>query len=286
MATPHVAGAAAILAGSTRTGAADQLKAMLMGSAKPNDALTVFEQGAGRVDVAKATTATVFASPASISNGIAQWPHNDDQPIAKTVTYTNTGTEPVTLDFAVDVTGPDGSAAPQGMFTVTPAQLTVPAGGQATATVTTDTTVDAAEGVFSGVITATGGGQSVRTPVAVNREAESYDVTMRFVDHNGSPAEYYSARLVDVDDPKEYQPVPPVGHRHACGCRGASTTSRAPWYSRSRARNLPHRRVRRAGVGPDRDIELVLDAREAKPVGFDAGRAEREARPRVRPVRA
>ena len=132
MATPHVAGAAAILAGQHPDWSPDQLKAMLMGSAQPNDTLTMFEQGAGRVDVAKATTATVFASPASISNGTVQWPHNDDQPIAKTVTYTNTGTEPVTLDFAVDVTGPNGSAAPQGMFTVEPAQLTVPAGGQAT----------------------------------------------------------------------------------------------------------------------------------------------------------
>ena len=56
-----------------------------MGSAKPNAALTVFEQGAGRVDVAAAATATVFASPREPQHGIAQWPHDDDQPIAKTV---------------------------------------------------------------------------------------------------------------------------------------------------------------------------------------------------------
>jgi hypothetical protein len=44
------------------------------------------------------------------------------------------------------------------MFTLTPARLTVPAGGQATTTATAHTTVDAAEDVYSGVITATGGG--------------------------------------------------------------------------------------------------------------------------------
>src|SRR5207244_1937795 len=56
MATPHVAGAAAILAGEHPDWKADQLKNALMGRAKPNPTLSVFEQGAGRVDVAKAVT--------------------------------------------------------------------------------------------------------------------------------------------------------------------------------------------------------------------------------------
>jgi subtilisin family serine protease len=60
MATPHVAGAAAILAGEHPAWKAGQLKAALMGSAKPNPALSVFEQGAGRVDVAKAVSQNVY----------------------------------------------------------------------------------------------------------------------------------------------------------------------------------------------------------------------------------
>ena len=209
MATPHVSGAAAILAGEHPDWTADQLKSTLMGSAKPNGALSVFEEGAGRVDVAKATTSTVFASPASVDVGTVQWPHTDDQPIAKTVTYTNSGAEPVTLDLALDVKGP--SAVPQGMFTVAPAQLTVPAGGQASATVTTDTTVEATDGVYSGSLTATGAGQSVRTPFAVNREVESYDVTVKFIDHNGAPTEKYYYRFVDVNNPKAYFPYDESG---------------------------------------------------------------------------
>jgi subtilisin family serine protease len=268
-ATPHVAGAAALLAQQHPDWQAEQLKAMLMGSAKPNDALSVFEQGAGRVDVAGAVSASVFASPASISNGTVQWPHDDDQPIENTLTYTNAGTQPVTLDFAVDVTGPDGSAAPQGMFTFSPARLTVPAGGQATATLTTDTTVDAAEGVFSGAAIATGDGRSVRTPVAVNREAESYDVTMRFVGHDGLPSEYYGALLVDVNNPKEYQPY------HSSG----TVTVRLPrgeyYFQGQVVQPLPDEGTARTAdfVEPaldlTRDIELVLDARQARPIGFD-----------------
>jgi subtilisin family serine protease len=268
MATPHVAGAAAVLAGQHPEWQADQLKAMLMGSAKPNAALTVFEQGAGRVDLAEASTAAVFASPASINYGIARWPHNDDQPIAKTVTYTNSGTEPVTLDLTVDTTGPDGSPAPQGLFTPAPARLTVPAGGQATATVTADTRLDVADGVYSGAITATGDGQSVRTPVAVNREAESYDVTLKFVDHSGSPAEFHSALLVDVNHPREYERYDPSGTVRIRLPRGEY------YFQGSVVQPLPEEGTYRTAdfaepaLDLTRDIELVLDAREAKPVEF------------------
>ncbi len=196
MAAPHVAGAAAIVAGQHPEWTAEQLKSHLMGSAVPNDSLSVFEQGAGRVDVAAAVASTVTATPASISNGVVQWPHDDDEPVAKSVTYTNSGTEPVTVDLTVD------AAAPQGMFTVTPAQLTVPAGGQASAVLTTDTKVDGKDGIYTGALTATAGDATVRTPVTVTREVESYDLTLSFIDHNGAPTTEHSFRFVDVVNPK------------------------------------------------------------------------------------
>lgn len=120
MATSHVAGAAAILAGEHPDWQADQLRSTLMATAKPTEGVSVFEQGAGRVDVAKASAATVFASPAILDNGTVQWPHGDDQPVVKTLTYTDTAAEPVTLDLSADITGPNGTVAPQGMFTFTP----------------------------------------------------------------------------------------------------------------------------------------------------------------------
>ena len=156
MAAPHVAGAAAILAGQHPDWPADRLKSALMSTAKPNPDLSVFEQGAGRVDVAAATK-NVVASPGSLSIGTVQWPHHDDQPIAKTITYTNPGAEPATLDVTAEMTGPDGNAAPAGMFTVSPAEVTVPAGGSAQVTMTTDTRVEATDGQYSGAVVATGG---------------------------------------------------------------------------------------------------------------------------------
>ena len=53
MATPHVAGAAAILAQQHPDWTAGQLKAGLMSAARPVDG-TVYAQGAGRLDVGRA----------------------------------------------------------------------------------------------------------------------------------------------------------------------------------------------------------------------------------------
>jgi subtilisin family serine protease len=276
MAAPHVSGAAAILAGQHPDWAPDQLRSMLVGSAEPNGTLTAIEQGAGRVDVATATTSTVFASPASLNNGVTQWPHDDDQPIAKTLTYTNTGAEPVTFDLTTGGDGPDGSPAPQGMFTVEPAQLTVPAGGQASATVTTDTKLGSAHGIYSGVVTATGDGRSVRTPVAVNREAETYEVTMRFVDPTGAPTAVYFAWLVDVNNPVEYMPYDESGTVKIRLPRGEY------YFQGALERPNEEGEVGRAqfvepALDLTHDIDLVLDAREVEPVEFQLDKPNAKA---------
>src|SRR5204863_5129863 len=136
MATPHVAGSAAILAGEHPDWTPAQLKAALMAAAKPNPAIGVFAQGAGRVDIGRAIHQTVTTSPASVSFGLQQWPHNDDTPITKTVTYHNSGTAAVTLNLALNTTGPLGLPSTAGLFALSASTVTVPAGGDASVTVT------------------------------------------------------------------------------------------------------------------------------------------------------
>ncbi|GLZ28292.1 serine protease [Lentzea sp. NBRC 105346] len=193
MATPHVAGAAAILAGQHPDWTAPQLKAALMSTAKPNAELTVYQQGAGRVDVAKAVTTTVTASEASLNLGTALWPHNDDKPMVRTVTYRNSGTAPVTLDLSI-------AMKPAPLATVSPAKLVVPAGGTADATVTVNTAVDAPDALYGGVLDASG----LRIPIGFTKEVESYDVAMSFVDHAGAPTGNYFYRFVSHDRPKAF----------------------------------------------------------------------------------
>ncbi|HEX7301785.1 S8 family serine peptidase [Lentzea sp.] len=268
MATPHVTGAAALLAGQHPDWRAPQLKAALMGSARPNPALTPFEQGAGRVDVAKAVTTTVLASVGSINNGIVRWPHTDDAPIATAVTYRNTGTSPMTVHLAVDAQGPDGKAAPAGMFTVAPAALTIAPGATAQATVTTNTKIDGVDGVYSGVVTA----GDLRTPITVTREVESYDLKVNFLGTDGKPTPDYAFRLVDLAKPEARLPYDASG----------SLTVRAPkghYYFESQVYTSDGRLS--VAIEPDVDLDapttVTADARQGKPAGLVLDRRGAEA---------
>ncbi|MEU1618884.1 S8 family serine peptidase [Streptomyces sp. NPDC005722] len=187
MATPHVAGAAAILAQQHPDWTGDDIKDALVSSTTPGS-YGAFEQGSGRVDLRKAIKQTVVARETSLSFGVAQWPHSDDQPLTKDLTYRNSGDSPVTLKLAAEATGPDGSAAPAGMFTAD-AQVTVPAHGETTVKVTADTRLGGdTTGTFTGRVTATGDGQTVGTAVVVDRESEMYTVTVKPLDREGDPA--------------------------------------------------------------------------------------------------
>jgi subtilisin family serine protease len=211
MATPHAAGAAAILHQRHPDWTPARIKAALVGSAAPNPALAAHEQGAGRVDVARALDASIVVSPATVSFGRARWPHDDDEPIARTVTYTNLGSTEQTLNIALTATGPDGAAAPAGAFTVSPTTVTVPAGGEATVTVTADTRLGELDGFYGGRLTATGGGTVVQTAFSVNRETESYDVTFVHTDRYGAPAAAYSTVLLGLDNFAFYDLFEPDG---------------------------------------------------------------------------
>jgi subtilisin family serine protease len=183
MSSPHVAGAAALLAQQHPDWDGARLKAALTASARPNPALGVHEQGSGRLDIAKALSTTVTSLPTSVVLGNQEWPHDDDVPAVKPLVYRNDSAQPVTLDLAVRGHGPDGAEHP--VFSVSPARVTVPAGGTTEVAVTGDARQGSADGAYSGSVVASAGGVEVlRTPVGMRREAESYPVTF---DYPGTP---------------------------------------------------------------------------------------------------
>ncbi|EGX56796.1 subtilisin-like protease [Streptomyces zinciresistens K42] len=195
MATPHVAGAAALLKQQHPDWTYTELKAALTGSAKGGP-YSAFEQGAGRIQVDRAIKQTVISEPVSLNFGTQQWPHNDDKPEARKLTYRNLGTQDVTLALSVAATGPKGKPAPAGFFTLGAATVTVPARGTASVDLTADTRLGGTlDGAYSAYVTATGGGQSVRTAAAVQREGESYDVTVKHIGRDGKPTSDYSTTL-------------------------------------------------------------------------------------------
>ncbi|SCE72300.1 Serine protease, subtilisin family [Micromonospora coriariae] len=162
MATPHVAGAAAILTQQHPDWAPERIKSTLMAAAQPNSATGVYEQGAGFLDVARAIRQTVTASPVSVAferTTAAQ---------TRTVTYANSGSSPLTLAVALDAKDADGAPAPAGLFGLSASSVTVPAGGTATVTVTVQAGAGLPDRYFGGEVTATGGGTQVQTPVALD----------------------------------------------------------------------------------------------------------------------
>lgn len=197
MATPHVAGAAALLKQKNPGWTGTELKGALTASTKDGSA-GVQQQGTGRVQVDKALTQTVITEQPSVSLGTAQWPHADDAPLTKKVAYRNLGTTDITLDLAVTGTDAQGKPAPAGFFALGADKVTVPAGGRAEVDLTAHTRLGDADGTFSAYVTATGGGQSVRTGAAAVREAEAYDVTITTVDRDGAPAREFSHSLFGI----------------------------------------------------------------------------------------
>ncbi|MDX3853700.1 S8 family peptidase [Streptomyces sp. AK02-01A] len=186
MATPHVAGAAALLSQQHPDWSGTRLKEALVGSARPGPYSAV-EQGSGRVDLTRAVAQNVVAEPASLSFGAPAWPHDDDQPITKTLSYRNSGGAAITLDLSATATGPSGTPAPDGFFTLGASRVTVPAGGTASVDVTADARLGGtALGVYSLAVTASAGKQSVRTAGALNLEGEMYDLTLRATARDGS----------------------------------------------------------------------------------------------------
>jgi hypothetical protein len=203
MAAPHVTGAAAVLAGEHPDWTGQQLKAALMSSAKPTS--TIFEQGAGRLDIGKAVSQTLVATPPSVSVPTQLWPHTDDAPVTRELTYHNYGKTPLTLTLSADVRGPTGQPAPGGMFGVSPKTVTVPAGEDGSVTVTTNTKVAAQDGQYAGRVVAAAADLSIATPIAVNREVRSYNLTVTSYDRQGGPAAATSGGVFGYDGAGTFQ---------------------------------------------------------------------------------
>jgi subtilisin family serine protease len=182
MAAPHVAGAAALLAQIHPDWTATRLKNGLVSAAHTSTDGTVYGQGAGRVDIARAATATVEAT------GVADFGLHTSAgapaSLSKTVTYTNDGPAPVTLSLSTTITNLTTHTTTTAISTGT-RTVTVPAGGSVDEPVVVDL-AHLARGEYSGWITATAPGDvRTTTAVGITLEGPRHKVTFKAVDRNG-----------------------------------------------------------------------------------------------------
>ncbi|MEU5976782.1 S8 family serine peptidase [Streptomyces sp. NPDC047315] len=203
MAAPHAAGAAALLKQRNPAWSGQRIKSVLTASAQ-DVGHGAFQQGTGRLAVDRALEQSVVAEESTVSFDRQSWPHTDDVPATKEITYRNLGDRDVALELTARGLDPQGRPAPAGFFTVGADRVTVPAGGTATVPVTVDTRIGGfVDGAYSATVVATGGGQTVRTVAAVDREVESYDLTLKHTGPDGSPSGDFFSRLVQLSGAAE-----------------------------------------------------------------------------------
>ncbi|MFI6927896.1 S8 family peptidase [Nonomuraea spiralis] len=193
MATPHVAGAAAIMAQQHPDWSGSQLKAALMSTAKDDD-LSVYKQGAGRVDLARAHAQQVFATTAGLDFAALD---AENWTAGRELTYTNLGDQPVTLTLTAFLHTSDGTEV-KGALSLADPTLTVPPSGTATTSVTLDPKRLADIDNYTGAVTATADGVQLRTPVGAVRAVPMATLTVHTLGRDGKPSTPWAQDTIDV----------------------------------------------------------------------------------------
>ncbi|WP_329124730.1 S8 family peptidase [Streptomyces sp. NBC_01465] len=199
MATPHVAGAAAVLKQRHPAWTAQQIKAALVSSAHTDIPGDVRQTGAGRLDVKAAVDEQILGAPA-VQGGSFNWPQDKSDRTSVEVPYTNTGTTPVKLNLAVKrVTGNDGTTVRSAVASLGRSSVTVPAGATVKVPLRIDPTAHLTGGQYgdvTGRVVATAKGVSVSTPFALYVQPTTVTLRVKAIDRTGKPAA--GASSVDV----------------------------------------------------------------------------------------
>jgi subtilisin family serine protease len=251
MATPHVAGAAAILAQQHPDWSGDRLKDALVSTAKTGTGATVYGQGAGRVDLVRATSQTVTGT------GVADFGLSA---VSRTVTYSNSAPTAVTLALKSSLSAVSAAKT-----------VTVPAHGTASVPLSLNRN-GSSKGVLGGWLTATGpGGVLVTTALGATIDLPHHRVTFRAVGPDGEPTAVPVFQMFGDDsrfdtlgylDRGETGWVDVAAGDYLVDATLAVGTGLHP---EDTLVTIPELHV-------DHDMTVVLDARKAKPIRIETPR--------------
>ncbi|MGB8940598.1 MAG: S8 family serine peptidase [Streptomyces sp.] len=204
MATPHVAGAAALVKQRHPEWSAQQIKSALVSSADSAIPGDVTETGGGRLDVKAAVDQKVLGSSA-VQGGTFGWPQDHSDRTTVDVPYTNTTDKAVELKLSVQgVTGNDGSAVRSGIARLGAPTVKVPAGASVKVPLKLDPGADLKRsqyGDVTGRVLAKAGGVAVSTPFSLYVQPETVSLRVKLVDRAGKPADGPSSvDLIGTDD--------------------------------------------------------------------------------------
>jgi subtilisin family serine protease len=215
MATPMVAGSAAILLGEHPDWTAQQIRDALTSTATPNTGEPAYWQGSGMVNVGKAATQTVFGT-GDLNLGTAAYPQQPGALLTGNITYTNTGTAPQTLTLTSSwATAPDNFtfkvsprpwSPPAGAVSL-PGQVTVPAGGSQTVQLSIDASQAPYFSTYGRVTASAADGTTVQTTVGFTRAALTHRLSLTAIDRTGTPettSQFSYGDLMDLTNGQLY----------------------------------------------------------------------------------
>ncbi|MHA4947098.1 S8 family peptidase [Micromonospora sp. SD19] len=179
MASPHVAGAAALLVQRHPDWTGEQIKAALVGAADPLTGVDAYAVGAGRLNAARALGGPTSNQPV-VNLGTFAYPQSGTSE-AK-LSWTGAATPATThLDLDVSVVNHDGQPVPRGAASLSTDRVTLKRGSTAGTTVRIDrAALSARPGFYLATVTARGPGRKLvsTTPVSFSVEPPSYDLTI------------------------------------------------------------------------------------------------------------
>ncbi|RKR86971.1 subtilase family protein [Micromonospora pisi] len=207
MASPHVAGAAALLAQRHPDWTAERLKAGLVGAADPMPDVDRYAVGAGRLNAARALSGPVSNQPV-VALGTFPYPQKGSS--TANLSWTGDSNSASTdLDLDVTVTDHAGSAAPRHTASLSETRVRLKRGASAGTTLRIDRSALAGKpGFYTAVVTARSHGKLVSTtPVSFYVEVPSYDLTIKTVATRDKPeaaTDWVGLLVTNLDDPTVY----------------------------------------------------------------------------------
>ena len=200
MATPQVAGAAAILAALHPRWSPAELKAALVSTAHLALGGDDYQVGGGMLDVGSAVTNKVVADAAIADLGSAL------THVTHRLSWTNLGKGATTVTLSAKLTDHVGHPVPAGVLRLAASRLRVAPGGSASVALSLNPRT-LTPGLYEGMVQGRDGAQLTRTPISLYVPPPAYTLTLRATPIPGTAAGkmFASASIINVGDPDLFQ---------------------------------------------------------------------------------
>lgn len=205
MATPQVAGAAAILYQLHPDWSPARVKADLVATAHAATGGDVYDVGGGRLDIGAAISAST-----TFDQAVADLGSVTDQataPITDTLNLTDIRASAENVQVSADLSSRDGTAAPAGAIEASDDTVHITAGGKAAVTLTVHPAMLTGHpGLYEGHVTVSDDSLNIHIPISLAITPQTHRLTLTASALPGTAAGASSAfaSVIDVDDPALY----------------------------------------------------------------------------------